>query len=60
MISAYAESSVCFIIIWWKCKTYLGVKFVQNVFQVIALDGLLRIEQIEELLHELGSHVDFK
>ena len=33
---------------------------MQNVLQVVALDGLLRIEQIEELLHELGSHVDFK
>jgi hypothetical protein len=33
---------------------------VQYVFQVVALDGLLRIEQIKELLHELGSHVDFK
>lgn len=54
------DFSVCSNIIWWKCKTYLGVKFVQNVLQVVALDGLLRIEQIEELLHELGSHVDFK
>jgi hypothetical protein len=38
---------------------YLGVELVENVLKVVSLNRLLRVEELEELLHELGSHVDF-
>jgi len=37
--------------------TYLCVEFVQNVFEVVAFNGFFRVEQLQELLHELRSHV---
>ena len=40
--------------------TYLGVKLVENVLEVVAFDGLLRVEKVKELLDELGRHVDFE
>ena len=40
--------------------TYLGIELMQNIFEVISLDGLLRIEQIKEPLHKLGCYVDFE
>ncbi len=40
--------------------TYLGVELVKNVFQVITLDRLLRVEKVKEFLHKLGSYVDFE
>ena len=30
---------------------------METVFEVVALDALLAVEQVEELLHELGCHV---
>lgn len=38
----------------------LGVQLVENVLQVIALNGLFRVEELEELLNELGRHVYFE
>ena len=43
-----------------KNSTYLGVKLVKDVLQVVTLDRLLRIEKVEELLHELGRDVDLE
>ena len=40
--------------------TYLGVKLVKDVFQVVTLNRFLRVEKVEELLHELGSDVHFE
>ena len=39
---------------------YLGVELVENVLEVVTLDRLLRVEQIEELLDELGSDEDLE
>ena len=39
---------------------YLGIEFVKDVFEVVSFDGLFGVEELEELLHELGSHVDFE
>ena len=33
---------------------------MKNIFEVIALDRLLRIEKVEELLHELRCDVDLE
>ena len=38
----------------------LGVQLVENVLEVVALNGLFRVEELEELLNELGRHVDFE
>ena len=35
---------------------YLGVKLVKNVFEVVTLHGLLRVEELKELLHKLWGH----
>ena len=43
-----------------KNSTYLGVKLVKDVLQVVTLDRLLRIEKVEELLHELRCDVDLE
>lgn len=41
-------------------RNQLRVEFVQDVLQVVPLDGLLRVKEFEELLHELRRHVDLK
>ena len=33
---------------------------MKYILEVVALNGLLRIEEVEEFLHELGRHVDFE
>lgn len=38
----------------------LSIEFVKNVFEVVTLDTLFRVEKFEELLHELGCHVHFE
>ena len=38
--------------------TYLGIELVKNVLEVVTLNRFLRIEQIEELLHELRCDVN--
>ena len=38
-------------------STYLGVELVKNILQIVAFDGLFRVEKIEELLHKLLRHV---
>ena len=43
-----------------KTKTYLGVKFVKNVLQIVSLDRFFRVEKFKEFLDELRSHVDFE
>ena len=43
-----------------KNSTYLGVKLVKDVLQVVTLDRLLRIEQVKELLHELRCDIDLE
>ena len=45
---------------WHSLNTYLGIELVQNVLQVVSLDGLLGVKEIEELLHELRSDVDLE
>ena len=40
--------------------TYLGIKFMENVFKVVTLDRLLRVEKVEEFLDELGSDINFE
>ena len=44
----------------WDDDAYLGVEFVENVLEVVTLDRLLRVEEIEEFLDELGRDVDFE
>ena len=39
---------------------YLGVKLVKDIFEVVTLNGLLRVEQLEELLDELRCDVLFE
>lgn len=41
-------------------SAYLGVKFMKNVFKVVTLDRLLRVEKVEEFLDELGSDINFE
>lgn len=38
-------------------SAYLSVELVKNIFKVVTLDRFLRVEELEELLHELGSDV---
>ena len=33
---------------------------MKDIFEIVALDGLLSIEQVEEFLHERGCYVDFE
>lgn len=35
----------------------LSVELVKNIFKVVTFDRFLRVEEFEELLHELGSDV---
>ena len=37
-----------------------GVKLVENVLQVVSFDGLFRVEELKEFLHELGRNVDLE
>ena len=37
-----------------------GVEFVENVFQVVSFDGLLRVEELQEFLHELGCYINLE
>ena len=41
-------------------KTYLGVKFVENVLQIVPLDRFFGVEKFKELLDELRRDVDFE
>lgn len=41
-------------------ESYLGVEFMQDVFEVVTLDWFFGVEQLEELLHELGCDVLFE
>lgn len=43
-----------------KLAAYLSVKLVKNVFEVVTLDRLLRVEKIEELLDELRCNKDLE
>jgi hypothetical protein len=43
-----------------KKGAYLGVELVKNVFEVVTFYGFLRVEELEEVLHELWSNVNFK
>ena len=43
-----------------KMKTYLGVKFVENVLQIVPLDRLFGVEKLKELLDKLRRDVDFE
>ena len=38
----------------------LGVQLVQDIFQVVSLDRLFRVEQFQELLNELRRHIYFQ
>jgi hypothetical protein len=38
----------------------LGIELVQNVLEVVSLDGLFRVEELKEFLHELWSDVHFQ
>ena len=40
--------------------TYLGIELMEYVLQVVSLHGLLWVEEVEELLDELGSDVDLE
>ena len=40
--------------------SYLGVKFVEYVLEVVSLNRLLRVEKVEELLHELRRDIHFE
>ena len=33
---------------------------MKYILEVVALNGLLRIEEVEEFLHELGRDIDFE
>ena len=33
---------------------------MEDIFEIVTLNGLLSVEQIEELLHKLGRHVEFE
>ena len=37
-----------------------GVQFVKDIFQIIPFDGLLCIEEVEELLNEMRSYINFE
>jgi hypothetical protein len=41
-------------------KIYLGVEFVKDVLQVVALNAFLRVKQFEELLDELRGNEHFE
>jgi hypothetical protein len=41
-------------------KNYLGVELVQNVLEVVSFNRFFRVKELQELLHELWSHVDFQ
>ena len=44
----------------FSSRNQLGVELVEYVLEEVAFDSLFSIEQIEEFLNELRSHVDFK
>ena len=35
-----------------------GIKFMENVLQVVTFNRLFRIEQFKELLNKLRGHID--
>ena len=46
---------------WFKISiTYLGVQLMEDVFKIVALNGLFGVEQVEEFLDELRGHIDLE
>jgi hypothetical protein len=41
----------------FSSRNKLGVQFVKDILEIVSLDRLLRIKQLEELLHELWSNI---
>ena len=37
-----------------------GIQLVENVLQVVSLNRFLGVEQLQEFLHKLWGHIDFK
>lgn len=37
-----------------------GIQLVEDVLEVVSLYTFLGIKQLQELLYELGSHIDFE
>jgi hypothetical protein len=44
----------------FSSRHQFGVKFVQNVLQVISLDRFLGVKELEELLDELRSYINLQ
>ena len=40
--------------------TYLGVELVENVLEVVSLDGFFGVEELEELLDKLRSYINLE
>jgi hypothetical protein len=38
----------------------LGIELMQDVLEVVSLDGLLGVEELEELLNELHGYIDLE
>jgi hypothetical protein len=41
-------------------ETYLCVQLVKDILEVVTLHAFLRVEKLQELLNELGSHKDLE
>ena len=41
-------------------RNELGVQLMKDVLQIVTLDGLLRIEELKELLDELRCNIHFE
>lgn len=37
-----------------------SIKLMKNIFQIISLDGLLRVEELQKFLNELGCYINFQ
>ena len=37
-----------------------SIELMQNIFQIVSLDGLLSVKELQEFLHELGCYIDFQ
>ena len=37
-----------------------SIELMKNIFQIISLDGLLRIEKLQKFLNELGCYINFQ
>ena len=43
-----------------EANTYLGVEFVEDVFEVVTLNGLFGVKEIQKFLHELRRDIDLE